>query len=134
MPKAPVAINLRSGFIYITATFNNTLVSVTDTNGNVVAWGSTGSSGFKGSRKSTPFAATTAIDSVIKKAKTYGLTTAEVFIKGPWPGPRCGFRRFARQWFKNYSNCRRHADASQRLPSQEKETRLNYGSLHSLPR
>ncbi|MEK7513392.1 MAG: 30S ribosomal protein S11 [Patescibacteria group bacterium] len=86
MPKAPVAINLRSGFIYITATFNNTLVSVTDTNGNVVAWGSTGSSGFKGSRKSTPFAATTAIDSVIKKAKTYGLTTAEVFIKGPGPG------------------------------------------------
>lgn len=86
MPKAPVAINLHSGFIYITATFNNTLVSVTDTSGNVVAWGSTGASGFKGSRKSTPFAATTAIDSVIKKAKTYGLSTAEVFIKGPGPG------------------------------------------------
>lgn len=86
MPKTPAVINLHSGYIYITATFNNTLVSVSDTSGNVVAWGSTGASGFKGSRKSTPFAATTAIDTVIKKAKTYGLTSAEVFIKGPGPG------------------------------------------------
>ena len=82
MPK----LNLKSGRVYITATFNNTLISVTDSNGNVVAWGSTGASGFKGSRKSTPFAATTAIDSVIKKAKEKGLTSAQVFIKGPGPG------------------------------------------------
>ncbi len=86
MPKTPVSINLHSGLIYITATFNNTLVSITDQSGHVVAWGSTGASGFKGSRKSTPFAATTAIDAVIKKAKTYGLTSADVFIKGPGPG------------------------------------------------
>lgn len=86
MAKTKPALTLRQGNIYITATFNNTIVSVTDTNGNVAVWGSTGASGFKGSRKSTPFASTTAIDSVIKKAKELGLTTAEVFIKGPGPG------------------------------------------------
>lgn len=78
--------NIKTGHIYITATFNNTLISVTDTNGNVVCWGSTGASGFKGSRKSTPFAATTAINNVIKKAKELGLTSVQVFIKGPGPG------------------------------------------------
>jgi small subunit ribosomal protein S11 len=76
----------KAGRIYITATFNNTLISVTDSKGNVLTWGSTGASGFKGSRKSTPFAATTAIDSAIKKAKEAGLTAAAVFIKGPGPG------------------------------------------------
>ena len=86
MPKPKPNLNLRSGHIYLTATFNNTLISVTDLNGNVVAWGSTGASGFKGSRKSTPFAATTAIDTVIKKVKDLGLTSAQVFIKGPGPG------------------------------------------------
>ena len=84
--KVSTTKQLTSGRIYITATFNNTLVSITDQSGNVVAWGSTGASGFKGSRKSTPFASTTAIDSVIKKAKEFGLTTAQVFIKGPGPG------------------------------------------------
>ena len=77
---------IKTGNIYITATFNNTLISITGSNGNVICWGSTGASGFKGSRKSTPFAATTTIDSVIKKAKNLGLTTAKVFIKGPGPG------------------------------------------------
>jgi len=84
--SSPSSINIKTGHIYITATFNNTLISVTDTNGNVVCWGSTGASGFKGSRKSTPFAATTAIDNVIKKSKEKGLTSAQVFIKGPGPG------------------------------------------------
>ena len=75
-----------SGKIHITATFNNTLVSVTDQNGNVICWGSTGASGFKGSRKSTPFAATTAIETVLNKAKGFGLSQAQVFIKGPGSG------------------------------------------------
>ena len=78
--------NIKSGRIYITATFNNTLISVTDNKGAVVCWGSTGASGFKGSRKSTPFAATTTIDKVIKKAKEIGLVSVEVFIKGPGSG------------------------------------------------
>ena len=75
-----------TGRIYVTATFNNTLISVTDDRGQVICWGSTGLARFKGSRKSTPFAATTAIEAVVKKAKEAGLTTAAVFIKGPGSG------------------------------------------------
>ena len=78
--------NVNPGQIFITATFNNTLISITDKQGNVVVWGSTGLVGFKGARKSTPFAATTTIETVIKKAKEKGLTTVKVFIKGPGPG------------------------------------------------
>ena len=77
---------IKTGKIFITATFNNTLVSITDNNGNVLNWGSTGASGFKGSRKSTPFAATTALEGAINKAKEKGLSQVEVFIKGPGTG------------------------------------------------
>ncbi|MEA3355391.1 MAG: 30S ribosomal protein S11 [Patescibacteria group bacterium] len=77
---------ITSGKIFITATFNNTLISITDLKGNVICWSSTGASGFKGSRKSTPFAATTAIEAAINKAKDYGLSTVQVFIKGPGSG------------------------------------------------
>lgn len=77
---------IKSARLYIAATFNNTLVSLSDVNGNVVAWGSTGASGFKGARKATPFAATTAIDKVVKKAKEIGITSMQVFMKGPGPG------------------------------------------------
>ncbi len=75
-----------SGRICITATFNNTLVTVTDDKGNVVCWGTTGSAGFKGSRKSTPFASTTAIEKTINQARTLGLQRVRVYIKGPGPG------------------------------------------------
>ena len=74
------------GRIYILTTFNNTLITITDTQGNTICWGSTGMSGFKGSRKSTPYAATMAVDQVLKKAKMYGLSEVEVFIKGPGSG------------------------------------------------
>lgn len=85
MPK-PVKKTLSVGRIYVTATFNNTLVTVTDESGQVAFWGSTGLAGFKGARKSTPYAATTAIDTTIKKAKEAGLISAAVFIKGPGSG------------------------------------------------
>lgn len=75
-----------SGRLYITATFNNTLVTLTDTNGNALAWGSSGAAGFKGARKSTPFAAITAVENVMKKGKEYGLANLEIYIKGPGPG------------------------------------------------
>lgn len=78
--------NLGKGRLYILATFNNTLVTVTDGEGNTVCWGSSGLVGFKGARKATPFAAMTAIDQVVKKAKLMGLNEVEVFIKGPGPG------------------------------------------------
>lgn len=75
-----------SGRMYVKATFNSTIVTFTDPKGNVVSWASTGSVGFKGTRKSTPFAATTTIEEAVKKAKERGLNQVEVYIKGPGPG------------------------------------------------
>ena len=78
--------NIPVGRIYLVATFNNTLITITDDKGNTITWSSTGKVGFKGSRKSTPFAATQAITSAIEEAKGMGLKEAAVFIKGPGPG------------------------------------------------
>ena len=85
-------IHISTGHIYITATFNNTLITITNEAGDAVCWGSTGQSGFKGSRKSTPFAATTAIDKVVQEAKEYGLKTAKLYIKGPGVGRDASLR------------------------------------------
>ncbi len=75
------------GRIYISASFNNTLVTITDSSGKTLSWGSAGSAGFKGTRKSTPFAATTAVDKSVKHAKDkFGLKEVEVYVKGPGPG------------------------------------------------
>lgn len=81
-PK-PVSEN---GRIYITATFNNTLVTITDTKGNTIGWSTAGASGFKGARKSTPFAASTAVENVARKALAQGLKNVDVFVKGPGSG------------------------------------------------
>lgn len=75
-----------SGMVFITSTFNNTLVAVTSDTGNVVAWSSSGAAGFKGTRKSTPYAASSAVEAAVKKAFGKGLRTVDVFIKGPGAG------------------------------------------------
>lgn len=75
-----------AGRVYVTATFNNTLVTLTDASGNTVAWGSSGNSGFKGARKATPFAAISAMEAVAQKAKGFGMSAVEVYIKGPGSG------------------------------------------------
>ncbi len=81
------------GKVYVSASFNNTLVTVTDDSGNTVAWSSSGNSGFKGTRKATPFAATSAVEKVIKKAKdASGINEVEVYIKGPGPGRDAALR------------------------------------------
>lgn len=80
------------GRIYITATFNNTIVSITDEKGNVVCWASTGGSGFSGSRKSSPYAATVTVENAINKAKSYGMHEMELFLKGPGPGRDAALR------------------------------------------
>ena len=74
------------GKVYITATFNNTLVSITNEGGDLVAWSSSGAKGFKGTRKSTPYAASLAVEDVCKKAIIKGIKTVEVYIKGPGSG------------------------------------------------
>ena len=75
-----------NGKVYITATFNNTLVTITNNRGDAIGWSSAGASGFKGTRKSTPFAATTAVESVAKKAVAGGMKSVDVYIKGPGAG------------------------------------------------
>ena len=81
------------GKIYVSATFNNTLVTITDLDGNVIGWGSAGLTGFKGTRKATPYAATTAVEETLKKAKDeFGLKEVEVYIKGPGTGRDAALR------------------------------------------
>jgi small subunit ribosomal protein S11 len=77
---------LSSGQVHIFASFNNTIVTVTDTEGNTISWGSAGSAGFKGSRKSTPFAARLAAEQALKAAQQLGLQDVDLFVKGPGPG------------------------------------------------
>lgn len=72
--------------VYVTATFNNTIITFTDLKGNTLCWGSTGTVGFKGARKATPYAATTAVEAVVRKALALGIDELEVYIKGPGPG------------------------------------------------
>jgi len=83
---------LSSGQVHINATFNNTIITVTDAQGNTIAWGSAGSAGFKGSRKSTPFAARLAAEQAIKTAMAMGLQEVELFVKGPGPGRESAIR------------------------------------------
>ena len=94
--KKPVARrnrkNIERGAAHIHSSFNNTIVSVTDVAGNVIAWGSAGGLGFKGSRKSTPFAAGEVAETAAKKAMEHGLKTVEVFVIGPGSGSEAAIR------------------------------------------
>jgi len=81
-----------NGKVHITATFNNTLVTITDGAGNVIAWGSSGASGFKGARRATPYAATMAMEAAAKKAMAAGIREVEVYLKGPGSGRDAALR------------------------------------------
>lgn len=81
------------GKIFISASFNNTLVTITNAEGETLTWGSSGASGFKGTRKATPYAATTAVEKVLDKAKKeFGVTEVEIYVKGPGPGRDAALR------------------------------------------
>jgi len=84
--------NITNGVVHIYSTFNNTIVSITDPAGNVLGWSSAGVQGFKGSRKSTPFAAQLAAEDAAKKAMEHGMKNVEVFVKGPGPGRESALR------------------------------------------
>ncbi len=84
--KKSTLVVSEKGKVYVSATFNNTLVTITNDKGETVGWSSAGAVGFKGTRKSTPFAASTAVESVAKKAIEKGMRTVEVYIKGPGAG------------------------------------------------
>ncbi len=92
MAVKKVKKTVEKGKVFITATFNNTLVTITDEQGNTICWGSSGMAGFKGARKSTPYAATTAVEAVARKAMGVGLREVEVYIKGPGAGRDAALR------------------------------------------
>ncbi|MFI3227629.1 MAG: 30S ribosomal protein S11 [Clostridia bacterium] len=84
--------NIEKGAVHIRSSFNNTIVTITDTNGNALSWASAGGLGFRGSRKSTPFAAQTAAETAAKAAMEHGLKSVEVFVKGPGSGREAAIR------------------------------------------
>ena len=92
--------NITSGIAFVQATFNNTIVTITDDSGNVIAWSSAGSKGFKGSRKSTPYAAQIAADTAATKAQVHGLKTLTVKLKGPGSGRETALRALQSRGFK----------------------------------
>ena len=92
--------NITSGIAYVQATFNNTIISITDDSGNVIAWSSAGAKGFKGSRKSTPYAAQIAADHVAGKAQEHGLKVLTVKLKGPGSGRETALRALQARGFK----------------------------------
>ena len=92
--------NILNGIAHIQATFNNTIITITDPEGDVIAWSSAGSRGFKGSRKSTPFAAQQAAEDVAKKAMEHGVRSIEVYIKGPGSGREAALRALQSSGFR----------------------------------
>lgn len=84
--------NFSEGRLYINSSFNNTIVTVTDPKGNTLSWSSSGNAGFKGARKSTPYAATTAIEKALESAKKYGIKKLAVYLKGPGVGRDASLR------------------------------------------
>ena len=98
--KKKVKKNVQSGICHIQSTFNNTIVTITDVSGNVVSWSSAGVRGFKGSRKSTPFAAQLAAEDAAKKAMDHGMRTISVFVKGPGSGRESALRALQAAGFK----------------------------------
>ena len=92
--------NIVNGKAFVLSTFNNTIISISDTSGNVVSWSSAGQKGFKGSRKSTPYAAQVAADSAAAKALEYGMKTLTVEIKGPGSGRETALRALQARGFK----------------------------------
>ena len=98
--KKKVKKNISSGIAYVYSTFNNTIISIADENGNVISWSSAGAKGFKGSRKSTPYAAQIAADAAASKALDFGMKTLSVEVKGPGSGRETALRALQARGFK----------------------------------
>ena len=92
--------NILNGIEYVQSTFNNTIISIADTNGNVISWASAGQKGFKGSRKSTPYAAQIAADAAASKALEFGMKTLSVEVKGPGSGRETALRALQARGFR----------------------------------
>jgi small subunit ribosomal protein S11 len=95
--KKKVRKNVSQGLVHIYTTFNNSIITVTDLNGNTISWSTCGAKGFKGSKKSTPFAAQMATEEACRKAKEHGMKSVEVFVKGPGAGRESALRAVSTQ-------------------------------------
>ncbi|MDC0215744.1 30S ribosomal protein S11 [Candidatus Pelagibacter sp.] len=98
--KKKIKKNILNGVAYVQSTFNNTIISIADMNGNVISWASSGQKGFKGSRKSTPYAAQIAADAAASKALEFGMKTLSVEVKGPGSGRETALRALQARGFK----------------------------------
>ena len=98
--RKKVKKNIPTGIAHIKSTFNNTIVTITDLNGNTIAWSSAGAQGFKGSRKSTPFAAQKAAEAAAKKAMEHGMKSVAIYVKGPGSGREAALRALAASGLK----------------------------------
>ena len=98
--KKKIKRNITSGIAYVYSTFNNTIISIADESGNVISWSSAGTKGFKGSRKSTPYAAQIAADAAASKALDFGMKTLSVEVKGPGSGRETALRALQARGFK----------------------------------
>jgi len=98
--KKKVKKNIQSGVVHIRSTFNNTIITITDVSGNTISWSSSGSRGFKGSRKSTPFAAQLAAEHAARQAQEHGMKTVSVHVKGPGAGREAALRALSNAGFK----------------------------------
>ena len=108
--------NISAGVAHVNASFNNTMITITDAQGNAIAWSSAGMMGFKGSRKSTPYAAQVAAEDAGKKAADHGVRTLEVEVKGPGSGRESALRALQAVGFTDHLDPRRDPDPAQRRP------------------
>ena len=114
------------GAAHIRSSFNNTIVTITDTNGNALSWASSGGLGFRGSKKSTPFAAQMAAETAAKAAMEFGLKTVEVYVKGPGSGREAAIRSLQAAGSGSEHDQGRDAHPPQRLPSAQAPPRVRY--------
>ena len=131
-PRRKEKKNVSHGQAHIKSTFNNTIVSITDPSGAVIAWASSGQVGFKGSRKSTPFAAQLAAEAAARRAQEHGMKKVDVFVKGPGSGRETAIRSLQADRPRGRLDPGRHAPGAQRLPSAEASPRLTVGSPGSV--
>ena len=130
-PRKRERKNVTVGVVHIKSSFNNTIVSITDTEGNVISWASSGGVGFKGSRKSTPFAAQMAAEKAARAAMEHGLRRVEVQVKGPGSGRDTAVRSIQTDRHRGHLDQGRHPRTPQRLPSaQASQDLIRHGSLH----
>ena len=99
-PRKRIKKNVQSGVVHIRSTFDNTIITVADVSGNTISWSSAGSRGFKGSRKSTPFAAQLAAEDAARKAQEHGMRTVAVHVQGPGAGREAALRALSNAGFK----------------------------------